>query len=154
MRTVNKVILMGYVGQEPKILTTQSGALIANLSLATSYKTGGKDGKPVNEVTEWHRLVAFSRTAEIIRDYVKKGSPLYIEGQLQTRSYDKDGEKRYTTEIVIRELSMLGAKEGGQKEQQTASAQGYAGGTEVYSNPRTSTSTNQNTEITDDDIPF
>ncbi|MGP8269086.1 MAG: single-stranded DNA-binding protein [Terracidiphilus sp.] len=113
MRSVNKVTLMGHVGKDPEVKATQSGAIIANLSLATSYKTGGKDGGESKEVTEWHRLVAFNRTAEIIRDYVKKGAPLYIEGQIQTRSWDKDGEKRYTTEIVIRELwDSINAKRG------------------------------------------
>jgi single-strand DNA-binding protein len=151
MRSVNKVTLMGHVGKDPEVKATQGGAVIANLSLATSYKTGGKDGGEAKEVTEWHRLVAFNRTAEIIRDYVKKGAPLYIEGQLQTRSWEKDGEKRYTTEIVIRELSMLGTKEGGKQEQQATGNHGYAGGREVYSNPAR---TNPDAEISDDDIPF
>lgn len=149
MRSVNKVTLMGHVGKDPEVKATQSGAIIANLSLATSYKTGGKDGAEAKEVTEWHRLVAFNRTAEIIRDYVKKGAPLYIEGQLQTRSWDKDGEKRYTTEIVIRELSMLGTKEQGARQEQQTANHGYSGGREVYSNPAT-----VNPEISDDDIPF
>lgn len=132
MRTINRVTLLGHVGQEPTIRATGSGNTVASLSLATSYKPKDKD-----EVTEWHRLVAFGRTAEIVRDYVAKGSKLYIEGQLQTRSYDKDGEKRYSTEIVIRDLSLLSSK--------TADASKRAA---------VNGGTSDGSEITDDDIPF
>lgn len=108
MRSVNKVFLMGHVGQDPKIVSTPGGRVLASLSLATSHYT--KDTKM--EIVEWHNLVAWDRTAEIIRDYVVKGSPLHIEGQLKTRRWGKDGEKRYTTEIVIREISLLNSKAG------------------------------------------
>jgi single-strand DNA-binding protein len=139
MRSVNKVTLLGHVGQDPKIISTSTGNLIANLSIATSYRTAPSEGKEGVEVTEWHRLVAFKRTAEIIRDYVKKGAALYVEGQLQTRSWEKDGEKRYSTEIVIREMSMLGSKPGDAAPLQSAGS-GPAAGADP--------------EISDDDIPF
>jgi single-strand DNA-binding protein len=125
---------MGYVGKDPEIKSTASGVMIANFSLATSYRIAAKNGAAAKDVTEWHRLLAFNRTAEIIRDYVKKGAPLYIEGQLQTRMWEKNGEKHYVTEIVIRALSMLGTNPNGK----TAAAQEYTG----------------SAEITDDDIPF
>jgi single-strand DNA-binding protein len=134
MRSVNKVTLMGYVGRDPEIKSTASGVIIANLSLATSYRIAAKNGAAAKDVTEWHRLLAFNRTAEIIRDYVKKGAPLYIEGQLQTRMWEKNGEKHYVTEIVIRELSMLGTNPNGK----TADP-GYAGTA---------------AEVIDEDIPF
>ena len=134
MRTVNKVTLLGYVGQTPSIHGTQNGGCVANLSVATSYRT-----KERKDVTEWHRLVAFGRTAEIVRDYVVKGSSLYIEGQLQTKSWDQDGVTRYTTEVVIRDLSLLNSKAAGASK--SAALNGGMGDT---SNP----------EITDDDIPF
>src|SRR5258708_3073906 len=140
MRSVNKVTLLGHVGQEPKIISTPGGGVLANLSLATSYRKGGKDGQKVEEVTEWHRLVAFGRTAEIVRDYVGKGAKLYIEGQLQTRSWDKDGEKRYSTEIVVREFSMLDSRAGKHEDPEVRAAKKNAALDE--------------TEITDDDIPF
>ena len=143
MRSVNRVTLLGHVGQEPKIIRSSGGNLIANLSLATSYTMPAKDGCEAQQVTEWHRLVAFKRTAEIIRDYVKKGAALYIEGQLQTRSWDKDGEKRYSTEIVVRELSMLGGKPG----TGTAAAPPSRIAAEEQA-------ARVNAEISDDDIPF
>ena len=109
-RSVNKVILLGNVGKEPTIQSTPSGTMVANLSMATTDRRKDKDGNWTDD-TQWHDLIAFSRTAEIIRDYVKKGSKLYVEGKLQTRSWDdkKTGEKKYRTEIVVNELIMLDA---------------------------------------------
>ena len=109
MRGVNKVILLGNVGKDPEIRSTADGTCIVNLSVATSEKYKDKSGKQV-ENTEWHRVSAFGKLAEIIRDYVTKGSKVYIEGKLKTRSYDKDGVKMYTTEIVASELQMLDGK--------------------------------------------
>lgn len=134
MRTVNRVVLLGAVGQDPTIRATSTGTVVANFSLATNYRKNDKE-----TVTEWHRLVAFKRTAEIVRDYVVRGSKLYIEGQLQTRQWDKDGETRYTTEIVVRDLSLLENKAA-----HASRAAGVNGGTHDGENP----------EITDDDIPF
>lgn len=105
--------------------------------MATSYRT-----KEKKDVTEWHRLVAFGRTAEIVRDYVDKGSQVYIEGQLQTREWEKDGGKRYTTEVVIRDLSLLGNKAADRSRR--ADMNGATGDT---SNP-------DYPESDDDNIPF
>jgi single-strand DNA-binding protein len=106
MKTVNKVILIGSVGRDPEIKATSSGSVVANFSLATNHRFKGSDGQ-WQEQTDWHNIVAFSRTAEIIRDYVKKGSKLYVEGRIQTRSWEKDGQKQYRTEVIVNELSML-----------------------------------------------
>jgi single-strand DNA-binding protein len=112
-KTVNKVILLGNVGKDPEIKSTNGGTLVANLSLATSdrYKNNGGEWQ---ERTEWHNLIAYARGAEILRDYVKKGSKLYVEGRITTRSWDdkETGKKVYRTEIVVREISLLSSAEG------------------------------------------
>ena len=106
-KSVNKVILLGHVGKDPEIRSTNGGTLVANLSLATSERYDNE------ERTEWHNLVAFSRGAEILRDYVKKGSRLYVEGKIQTRSWDdKDtGEKKFRTEVVVFDIALLTPQE-------------------------------------------
>lgn len=110
MKSVNKWFGLGNVGRDPEIKATASGSFLANFSLATSERYKDAQGN-WQDRTEWHRLVAFGRTAEIIRDYVKKGAPLYVEGRIQTRSWDKDGETRYSTEIIVSDMSILTAKE-------------------------------------------
>jgi single-strand DNA-binding protein len=109
MKGVNRVIVLGNVGKDPEIRSTTDGTCIVNLSVATSEKYKDKSGKQV-ENTEWHRVSAFGKLAEIIRDYVTKGSKVYIEGKLKTRSYEKEGVKMYTTEIVASEMQMLDGK--------------------------------------------
>ena len=110
MKGVNKAILVGAVGKDPDMKSTADGMQIANLSVATSESYKDKSGNKV-ENTEWHRVSAFGKLADIIGQYVTKGSRVYIEGKLRTRSYDKDGTKVYTTEIVASELQMLGGGE-------------------------------------------
>ncbi|MCK4883578.1 MAG: single-stranded DNA-binding protein [Candidatus Diapherotrites archaeon] len=108
--SVNKVILVGNLGKDPEIRYTNNGNCITNFSLATSRVWKNKDGEKQDE-TEWHRCVAFGRTAEICGEYLHKGSLIYIEGRLQTRDWeDKDGVKRYTTEVIIENMKMLGSK--------------------------------------------
>lgn len=109
MRGVNKAIIIGSVGKDPEVRATADGNCIVNLSVATSESYKDKGGNKV-ENTEWHRVSAFGKLAEIIRDYVVKGSKVYIEGKIKTRSYDKDGVKVYVTEIVANELQMLDSK--------------------------------------------
>jgi single-strand DNA-binding protein len=107
---INKAIIIGNLGHDPKISSTQSGILVANLSVATSERYKDKNGIQ-QENTEWHRIVAFGRLAEICEQYLKKGDKVYVSGRIQTRQWeDRDGNKRYTTEIIIRELQMLGGK--------------------------------------------
>ena len=128
---MNKAILIGNVGKEPEIRKTQSGISVANFSLATSKKIKGEDK------TEWHRIVAWDKLAEIIEKYVHKGDKLMIEGEIETRDYEKDGQKVYTTEIRAWNMEMLGGKPEGNQ----------------------STESNQKVDIAnldniDDDLPF
>ena len=104
---MNKAILIGNVGKEPEIRKTQSGISVANFSLATSKKVKGE------EKTEWHRIVAWDKLAEIIEKYVHKGDKVMIEGEIETRDYEKDGQKVYTTEIRAGNMEMLGGKPEG-----------------------------------------
>lgn len=107
-KTVNKVLLLGNVGKAPEIASTNGGTLVAKLSLATSERFKDKQGE-WQERTEWHNLVAYARGAEILRDYVHKGSKLYVEGRLTTRSWDdkESGKKIYRTEVVVGDISLL-----------------------------------------------
>ena len=111
---INKAILIGNLGADPEVRYTQSGTAVANFNLATT-ETWTKDGNK-EEKTEWHRIVAFGRLGEVCGEYLSKGSKAYIEGRIQTRQWeDKDGNKRYTTEIVAREMKILtpkGASQG------------------------------------------
>ena len=109
-RGVNKVILVGSVGQDPEVRHMPNGNAVSNLSIATSETWKDKTSGEQQEKTEWHRLVFFNRLAEIVDQYVKKGSKIYVEGKLQTRSWEKEGVKQYTTEIVVSEMHMLDSR--------------------------------------------
>ena len=111
---INKVILVGNVGRDPEIRYTPSGDAVANFSVATSERWKDKNSGEMQERTEWHRIVAWRRLGEICGEYLSKGRQVYIEGKIQTREWeDKDGNRRYTTEIIANEMKMLGPKEGG-----------------------------------------
>jgi single-strand DNA-binding protein len=113
MGSLNKVILIGHLGRDPEVRYTQGGAPVANFTLATNDVWTDKSGSR-QEKTEWHRIVAWGKQAEIVRDHLKKGKQVYIEGALQTRQWDdRDGNKRTTTEIKMRQLVLLGRPEGG-----------------------------------------
>jgi len=106
--SVNKVILIGHLGKDPDVRHSQSGATITSFSLATNETWNNKDGQR-EERTEWHRIVVFGKLADICGQYLKKGKQVFIEGRLQTRSWeDRDGNKRYTTEVVASNMTMLG----------------------------------------------
>jgi single-strand DNA-binding protein len=111
-RGVNKVILIGHVGADPEVKYTQSHVAIANVRIATSSSWKDKQSGEREERTEWHRVVFFNRLAEIAGEYLKKGVQVYIEGSLRTRSYDKNGQTHYSTEIVASEMQMLGGRGG------------------------------------------
>lgn len=112
-RGINKVILVGNLGNDPEVRYAQSGSAITTISVATSESWKDKDGNP-QERTEWHRVKFFGRLAEIAGEYLKKGSQVYIEGQLRTEKYtDKSGVEKYATDIVANEMQMLGGKPGG-----------------------------------------
>lgn len=112
-KSMNKCFLLGNVGKDPEIKATTNGTIVANFSLATADRARGADGQ-WNEITIWHNCVAFQKTAEIVRDYVKKGSQVLVEGKINNRSWeDKEtGKKNYRTEIVVNELTLLGGKGG------------------------------------------
>ena len=111
MAGLNKVILIGNLGRDPEVRYTPDGTAVANFSIATSKEWKDKATGEKKERTEWHRIVAFRRLAEICGEYLSRGKQVYIEGALQTRDWeDKDGNKRYTTEIVASQMLMLGSK--------------------------------------------
>ena len=107
---INKVILVGNLGQDPEIKYTAGGAAVTTLSIATSDSWKDKDSGMDQERTEWHRVVLWRRLAEIAGEYLHKGSKVYVEGQLRTRKWEQEGQTRYTTEIIARELQFLDSK--------------------------------------------
>jgi single-strand DNA-binding protein len=147
---VNKVFLLGNVGKDPEIRATAGGMTIASFTLATADRAKDASGNWVDK-TEWHNLVAFQRTAEIVRDYVKKGTQLFIEGKIQQRSWDdkESGQKRYKTEILVNELSLLGRPGGSSGE-----GSGYSKSSSTTASAPASAPDYADQGITDDDIPF
>lgn len=112
MAGINKVILVGNLGADPEIRYTQNGKAVTNFRIATSEKWKNDEGQ--QEKTEWHRIVVFGKLAEICGEYLTKGKQVYLEGKIQTRKWeDKDGNEKYTTEIVCFSMQMLGQKSGG-----------------------------------------
>ncbi|MBB5329873.1 single-stranded DNA-binding protein [Tunturiibacter gelidoferens] len=150
---VNKVFLLGNVGKDPEIRSTTGGMTVASFSLATADRQKDAQGNWTDK-TEWHNIVCFQRTAEVVRDYVKKGSQILVEGKIQTRSWDDktSGEKKYKTEILVNELTLLGGKPAGEG----ASSGGYSkSNTASYDQrPPSSQPDYADVGITDDDIPF
>ena len=125
---INKVILVGNLGNDPEVRYMPNGNAVANLSLATSESWKDQQGQ-VQERTEWHRLTMYRRLAEIAGEYLKKGSQIYVEGKLQTRKWqDQQGQDRYTTEIIVDQMQMLGGREGGQGGQGSGYQQRPQGG--------------------------
>lgn len=118
-RGVNRVYLIGNVGKDAELKYTGAGVAVATLTLATSESW--KDGESVKESTTWHNIVAWRKTAELMGEYVKKGARLFVEGKIQNRSYDKDGEKRYVSEIVVDNFMLLDKRDEAQGEQKIAS---------------------------------
>ena len=157
--SVNKVILVGNVGGDPEVKIMPNGNAVCNLTLATSDSWRDKESGQKQERTEWHRISFFGKIAEIVGQYVKKGSKLYIEGRLQTREWEKDGIKRYTTEIVVDMrgvMQMLDSRQpedgqgGGQRPQYQAPAQAQQSAPAQSQAPQA-----QNMpDDFDDDIPF
>ncbi|MDC3152906.1 single-stranded DNA-binding protein [SAR86 cluster bacterium] len=140
-RGVNKVILVGNLGQKPEMRYTATQSAVANLSIATTESWKDKESGEMRDKTEWHRVVYFGKLAEIVEKYLDKGSSVYIEGKLQTRKWqDKSGADRWTTEIVGNELTMLGSRSSNNAQAQTES--------------ETPFSDESSSELTDDDIPF
>jgi single-strand DNA-binding protein len=154
---VNKVFLLGNVGKDPEMRATQGGMVIASFSLATADRK--KDGANWVDSTEWHNLVCFGRTAEIVRDYVKKGTQIFVEGKIQTRSWDdkESGQKKYRTEILVNELSLLGGRQGGEGGGSYSGSAGSSQRSSTASFDQRSAPPQEDyadAGITDDDIPF
>ena len=113
MASVNKVIIVGNLGRDPEVRYMPSGDAIANIAVATTYKSKDRNTGEQREITEWHRISFFGRLAEVVGQYMKKGASIYVEGRLQTRKYtDKDGVERYATEIIGEQMQMLGRAAG------------------------------------------
>lgn len=153
---VNKIFLLGAVGKDPEVRATQSGSVVASFSLATSDRV--KKNDVWEEETTWHNLVAFARTAEVVRDYVKKGTQLFVEGKVTNRSWDdkQSGEKKYKTEILVNELTLLGGKSEGSPENGQKSSGRTQTTTTRSAAPapaRTQTAPATRTAVVDDD-PF
>jgi single-strand DNA-binding protein len=150
-RGINKVILIGNLGQDPETRAMPSGKAVTNVRLATSDSWRDKQTGEQKEQTEWHSVVFFDRLAEIAAEYLRKGSQVYIEGRIRTRKWqDKSGNDRYTTEIVANEMQMLGGRPGG-------AAEGPRAGAPRTSAPREdfeSSTMGAKGEELDDDIPF
>jgi len=155
-KSVNKVILIGNLGKDPDIKYTPGGIPVAKFSLATNERYKDKSGE-WQDRTEWHSLVAFQRTAEIIGEYVKKGSKIYIEGRLQTSSWEdkQSGEKKYRTEIIVNDLVLLSGRGDYDAEgrSRSAAASGPAA-SGMDQRPSPTEDAGQETGITDEDIPF
>src|SRR5579862_702880 len=160
-RGVNKVILIGHLGADPETRAMPSGATVANLRIATTESWKDKQSGEQQERTEWHRVALFGRLAEIASEYLKKGSQVYIEGSLRTRKWqDKQGNERYSTEIIGNEMQMLGGRGGGGAGAAGAAEGGARGGASGAAPAYAEESAGAGTagggrgEEFDDDIPF
>ena len=154
-RGVNKVILIGHLGADPETRAMPSGSSVANLRIATTESWRDKQSGEQQERTEWHRVAMFGRLAEIASEYLRKGSQVYIEGSLRTRKWqDKQGNERYSTEIVANDMQMLGGR-GGAGGSGAAGAGGGSAPREnaEYAQPSSGGGAGEGTDF-DDDIPF
>ncbi|MBA3019468.1 MAG: single-stranded DNA-binding protein [Proteobacteria bacterium] len=142
MSGINKVILIGRLGRDPEVRYTPDGAAVANFSIATSEEWKDKATGEKKERTEWHRIVAFRKLGEICGEYLSKGKQVYVEGRLQTRSWEKDGVTRYSTEIVASDVQFLGGRDSANSDESPLSSQA------------SDTSVPSGSDKIDDDIPF
>jgi single-strand DNA-binding protein len=165
MASVNKVILVGNLGRDPETRYSPDGAAICNVSLATTSQWKDKTSGERKEETEWHRVVFYNRLAEIAGEYLKKGRSIYVEGRLKTRKWqDKEGQDRWTTEIVADQMQMLGSREGGgeggggggySREPREPATAGNTGGSGGAGGARSGGARPaQSFDDSDDDIPF
>ena len=161
MAGLNKVMLIGHLGRNPEIRYSQQGTAMVNFSIATSEQWNDKNTGEKQERTEWHRIQVFGKQAEVCEKYLSKGSQIYIEGRMQTRNYEKDGQTHYITEVVVNNFQFLGGRQdnqgggssyqdnrGGGSQQQTNS-----GNNDQYQN-QTAPGSGGQQPVPDDDIPF
>jgi single-strand DNA-binding protein len=166
-KSVNKVILLGTLGKDPELKYTPQGTAVAKFSMATNSSYKDKQSGEWKEQTEWHNIVAWQRTAEIAAEYLKKGRQVYIEGRLQTRSWDdkESGQKKYMTEVIVNELVLVGGRPEGSGGEGGGRARGAASGGSHFdqrtpsggsggSEDNFSQAPANSLEITDEDIPF
>lgn len=152
-RGINKVILVGNIGQDPETRYTPSGSAITRISVATSDTWKDKQSGQQQERTEWHRVVFFNRLAEIAGEYLRKGSKVYIEGALRTNKWqDQQGQERYTTEIIASEMQMLDSRSGGADQSQAQ--QGSYSAPARNAPPASNQAPEPSFDNFDDDIPF
>ncbi|MDD2833410.1 MAG: single-stranded DNA-binding protein [Methylotenera sp.] len=163
MASVNKVILVGNLGRDPEVRYMPNGEAVANFAIATTENWKDKSGAK-QEKTEWHNIVMYRRLAEIAGEYLKKGRPVYVEGRLQTRKWEKDGVTRYTTEIVADQMQMLGGRDGAGSNasydgsmDQSESGQDYQQAPSAQNKPAPASkpaTTGSGFDDFEDDIPF
>ena len=155
-RGVNKVILIGNLGNDPEVRYTAGGGAVVNISIATTESWKDKESGEQQEKTEWHRVVFFNRLAEIVAEYLKKGSQVYVEGRLQTRKWqDKEGNDKYSTEIVANEMQMLGSRGGGGGGSSASEGGGrQSPAAESRGKDKDKGKAKADDEFVDDDIPF
>ncbi len=162
-RGVNKVILIGNLGKDPEVRYTANSTAVANVTIATSEQWKDKQSGQTQERTEWHNVVFYNRLAEIVGEYLKKGSQVYVEGSLRTRKWqDKEGKDRYTTEIIASEMQMLGGRGAGgggtaEYSQEYSGGSSRSGGSSQGGSFGSSTAPaggGSNFDDFDDDIPF
>lgn len=158
MAGLNKVMLIGRLGRDPEIRYSQQGTAVVNFSIATSEQWTDKNTGDRQEKTEWHRIVVFGRQAEVCEKYLSKGSQIYIEGRLQTRNYEKDGQTHYITEIVVANFQFLGGKQdsqgGGAYQGQSGGNYQNQGNADNFQNQTNPGMGGGQAPIPDDDIPF
>ena len=165
MASVNKVILVGNLGRDPEVRFMPNGEAVCNFSIATTDSWKDKSGAK-QEKTEWHNIVMYRKLAEIAGEYLKKGRPVYVEGRLQTRKWEKDGVTRYTTEIVADQMQMLGGKDGGSGASYDGGMDQSSGSSDNYSQapsqnqakqssaPQKAPASGSSFDDFEDDIPF
>jgi len=144
--SINKVMLIGNLGADPESRFTDGGTAVCNIRIATSKSWTDKNSGDKQERTQWHRIVMWRQLAEIAGQYLKKGAKVYIEGELETREWEKDGVKQYTTEVVASEMQMLDSR--GDRDAQPASQSGYS------STPTSAAPSNPSNGGDEDDLPF
>jgi single-strand DNA-binding protein len=151
---INKIFLLGNVGRDPEIKATAGGVVLASFSLATADRAKDAQGN-WKDSTEWHNIIAFGRLAEVVRDHVEKGSQLHVEGKIQTRSWDdkQSGQKKYRTEIIVGELTLLGSITNPAQNSKKTTKTDYAEQVNSSSG-ELGKKVDDGTYITDDDIPF
>ena len=148
MGSVNKVILVGNLGKDAEVRVTPGGQTVASFSIATTENWTSKEGEK-KEQTEWHRIVLWGKTADSLQPYLVKGKQIYLEGRLQTRQWEKEGQKHYTTEVKADKIVLLGGGAGGGSGSRGGDRQVERGGDGGYQDPMRDPA-----PVTDDDIPF